>query len=83
MCYGAVSPHLTTLSAQCKEQLTSGKIDRHSFLRIIIMIIVIIIDKIRKLFEVIKYSERGSNAYTKETATIMMFVDFLDECEKG
>ena len=40
-------------------------------------------DKIRKLFDVIKYSERGSNAYAKETATFMMFIDFLEDCERG
>ena len=34
--------------------------------------------KSRKLFDVIKYSERGYNVYAKETATFM-FVDFLED----
>ena len=34
-------------------------------------------DKIRKLFDVIKNSQRGSNEYAKETA-MFMFVDFLE-----
>ena len=46
------------------------------------VIIITSVDKIRKLFDVIKYSERGSNAYTKETATFMI-VDFLEDCERG
>ena len=41
------------------------------------------VDKVRKLFVTVKYSERGSNEYSRETATFMMFVDFLDDCEKG
>ena len=40
------------------------------------------VDYIRKLFDVINYSERGSNACTMEIATFM-FIDLLDDCEKG
>ena len=42
-----------------------------------------IVDKVRKLLMDIKFSEIGSNAYTKETATFMRFVEFLEDCENG
>ena len=37
----------------------------------------------RNLFKVIKYSDHGSNARTKEEQTYMYFIDFLEECETG
>ena len=40
-------------------------------------------DKLRKMFQTVKYSERGSNEYSRETATFMMFIDFLEDCERG
>ena len=45
------------------------------------MINYMIVDKVRKLLVDIKFSERGSNAYTKETATFIMFIEFLEDCE--
>ena len=35
------------------------------------------------IFKNIKYSEWGSNMRRKEEETFSMFVDSLDECEKG
>lgn len=35
------------------------------------------------IFKNIKYSERESNMGRKEEETFSMFVDYLDECEKG
>ena len=40
------------------------------------------IDGIRKLFKV-RFSEEGSNAKIKEQNAYMMFIDYLEDCEKG
>ena len=37
----------------------------------------------RKLFGKIVYSEKGTNQRTKEESTYMMFLQYLDKCEKG
>lgn len=39
--------------------------------------------QILSIFKSISYSERGSNLRRKEENTFSMFVDYLDECEKG
>jgi len=36
---------------------------------------------IRNLFQVIRYSELGSNERQKEEVTYIFFVDYLEECE--
>ena len=41
------------------------------------------IDGIRKIFKTVRFSEEGSNAREKEQNSYMMFLDYLDECEKG
>ena len=40
-------------------------------------------DCVRKIFKNIKFSDNGSNAREREEKTYMMFLDYLDECEKG
>ena len=40
-------------------------------------------DYIRKIFKIIRFSEEGSNAYAREQNSYMMFLEYLDECEKG
>ena len=39
--------------------------------------------ELRKMFTIIKFSEKGSNRRDTEEAVYMFFVDFLDDCEKG
>ena len=41
------------------------------------------IDGIRKIFKTVRFSEECSNAREKEQNSYMMFLDYLDECEKG
>ena len=41
------------------------------------------IDYVRKVFKKIRFSEEGSNAFAKEQNSYMMFLEYLDECEKG
>ena len=41
------------------------------------------IDGIRKIFKTVRFSEEGSNACEREQNAYMMFLDYLDECEKG
>lgn len=41
------------------------------------------IDYIRKLFKEVRFSEEDSNAREKEQNSYMMFLDYLEECEKG
>jgi len=38
---------------------------------------------IRKIFKTVRFSEEGSNAHEREQNAYMMFLDYLDECEKG
>ncbi len=38
---------------------------------------------IRKLFEVVRYSEAESNERENEECTYVFFVDYLEECEEG
>ena len=44
---------------------------------------IYIIDIIRKIFKTVRFSEEGTNAREKEQNAYMMFLDYLDECEKG
>ena len=41
------------------------------------------IDGIHKIFKTVRFSEEGSNAREREQNAYMMFLDYLDECEKG
>ena len=41
------------------------------------------IDGIRKIFKTLRVSEKGSKGHEKEQNSYMMFLDYLDECEKG
>ena len=41
------------------------------------------IDVVRKMFKKVQFSESGSNARVKEESAYMMFLEYLDECEKG
>ena len=43
---------------------------------------MITIDGVRKVFKV-RFSENGSNAKIKEENAYMMFIEYLEECEKG
>ena len=36
-----------------------------------------------KLFKSVDYSDVGSNNRKKEEDTFSLFIDYLDECEKG
>ena len=40
-------------------------------------------DKLLAIFEDIKYSLSGTSDKKKEVDTYLLFVDFLDECERG
>ena len=48
-----------------------------------IFVLVHAIDDIRKIFKTVRFSEEGSNAREREQNAYMMFLDYLDECEKG
>lgn len=41
------------------------------------------VDIIIEIFKEVRYSESGSNDRIKEEATYALFIDYLDECEKG
>lgn len=41
------------------------------------------IDYVRKVFKDIHFSEQGSNSRTKEETAYMMFLKYLDHCEKS
>ena len=40
------------------------------------------IDIVRRVFTKVRFSEDGSNARVKEESAYMMFLEYLDECEK-
>ncbi len=40
-------------------------------------------DYVRTVFKAIKFSEKGTNTRTKEESAYMMFLNYIDECEKG
>ena len=46
------------------------------------MITMTTVDGVWKLFKVL-FSEEGLNAKIKEQNTYIMFIDYLEDCEKG
>ena len=48
-----------------------------------IFVLVHAIDDIQKIFKTVRFSEEGSNARERGQNAYMMFLDYLDECEKG
>ena len=50
---------------------------------VITFVVVAITDSVRSLFKQVKFSEEGSNARLKEQNSYMMFLDYLDDCERG
>jgi len=41
------------------------------------------LDSLRKLFTVIRYSNKGTTSRVKEETAFSYFVDYLDACEGG
>ena len=41
------------------------------------------VDQILKIFQRVEYSLAGSNRRQEEEDTFSLFIDYLDECEKG
>ncbi len=62
--------------------LTAGmylsKLKSHSF-----FIVIVFIDSLIKMFKRVIYSEKGSNERSKEENTFIMFLDYLEKCERG
>ena len=49
----------------------------------IYVLILIVSDGLRKLFTVIKFSNKGTSSRVKEETAFSYFVDYLDACEGG
>lgn len=72
-----------------KEQLTSGDLNIHVVVittciyDCIKHVFAVDTDSIRKLFSLIKFSEKGSNDRECEERAFMFFINYLEDCEKS
>lgn len=76
----------TFFSVEYKEELSSGVYMKCGYMLCMkrnYLDYTYIIDTVRKLFTVIRYSEAGTNARIMEETTYMYFIDYLDDCERG
>lgn len=55
----------------------------HTAIMIVVDQLMHPIDVVRKVFGKVRFSEEGSNARIKEQSAYMMFIEYLEECEKG
>ena len=67
-----------------KSRVTAGVVFTLYVLKQITMVkLSIQIDGIHKILKTVRFSEESSNAREKEQNAYMMFLDYLNECEKG
>ena len=66
-----------------ESEVTGGRYNLNSTLLMFTVHPCFLSDYIRKLFKIIRFKEEGSNAHAREQNSYMMFLEYLDECEKG
>lgn len=64
-----------------KVELTSGWL--YPYLYCLPSLPLVLLDSIRTMFTIVRYSEKGSNEREREESSYMYFIDYLDDCEKG